>query len=456
MERQEILGLAARLWDEFRYRDAESILEAAMEKHSAFAEARDLYDRIRADRSTLFDFRQRGSSALRFYIDSPRNRPVAKDRIGRVEIRGWVETVRGGAELVVEQPGRLPRSLPIPIARPDVVAHLRKAGHPDPNPLCGFSFDADLSGTVRLSLRQSGADTFFVEIFGKKASQVLEGRDGWLFLDNDTNGSADLFTGKTPATVADARAWGGFARASAEALSALGVASCISIAPSKEDVFPELHPLESAPVSLLDVVSSGIVDGGGLVSCPVGKLRREPESYYRTDTHWSALGAWISVLDMLDVLGLPAPEKILPRFSYVEVMGDLGSKLIPSRTSIQKVWASQAGHSRTIFDNRVVGSGNIRIYANDEPEFDSSILFFGDSFSTLSARIMSDIFARVIRINTPLVMPIIDIVAASVPDIVILQTNARYLKTLPRVSQGIEGTPLARLSPRLMPTGWHP
>ena len=73
-------------------------------------------------------------------------------------------------------------------------------------------------------------------------------------------------------------------------LDETGVSNCAVIAPAKEDVFPEFHPLPPAHVSLLDVVVTAIFTAGVPISSPVRRLRKDPSSYYRTDTHWSDLG----------------------------------------------------------------------------------------------------------------------------------------------------------------------
>lgn len=339
LSKASYLALATALWRRRRYAEAERILEIASEKHAEFGAALDLYDRIRADRSTLFQIHQTPLSERRFHIDSLRDPKVKKGQLGEVEIRGWVELSEPGSELLVQQEGASDRIEKLSIQRPDVVRHFKSRNVPGQLPLCGFSFKAKLNDRTRISLRSPSGTTPVVDIFSRRVLQVLEGRDGWLFLNNDSNRSADLFTGKLPASKADAKRWTEFARETKAGLDALGIESGLVIAPAKEDVFLEFHPLVPAKISLLDTIVSSIFLAGVRISCPVRHLRQEPASYYRTDTHWSDLGGWVCVQDILSSLGLQLPETFSPAFHDVEVIGDLGSRIEPARRSIRKVWS---------------------------------------------------------------------------------------------------------------------
>ena len=282
IDSQSFINLATKLWRQFRYRDAELVLENAASRYPLRADIRDLSDRIKADRATLYEIRQNRLSSVHFHIDSIVNKSITKDKIRDVEIRGWVRVTKNGARLIVEQEGKTDEILEIGISRNDVVGYLKKKGVFDCVKECGFSFRADLSANLKISLLQDSDILPFVQIRSKRILQVLEGADGWLFLNNDTNRSADIFTGKMPASSNMAKSWGDFALRSKMKLDSLNIESCFVISPSKEDVFPEFYPLKPASFSILDVVRTGIFLNNVSISCPMQRLRQDVDSYYKT------------------------------------------------------------------------------------------------------------------------------------------------------------------------------
>ncbi len=449
------LVLARALWARSRHNEAEQTLEAAMKKFTAFGDAQDLYDLIRGDRSSLFQSKQTPLSHLRFYLDSLKSGMVMREaQLKNAEIRGWVEVSEQRSELLVQENDRPIRIEQLTRNRPDVITHLAARGASDRVLRCGFSFNADFSDRLRISLRSPSTTTPIVEVTKSRVMQVVEGRDGWLFLDNDTNKSVDIFTGRLPASPKDATNWGKFTSRVKARLDQIGIANCVVIAPSKEDVFPELHPRTPAHISILDVVVSAIFSAGVPISSPVRRLRQAPASYYPTDTHWSDLGAWICVRDILATLGMTLPESFQPAFSDVEAAGDLGAKTNPIRRSIRKQWAPEVSHAELVFDNRISGSGSIWVYKNPTPVIDRKVLVFGGSSSAHLTKIMADIFRETIRINCPATMPIMEVVQLCKPDIVLIQTNARYLRSCPRIAETITDTVLSKLNRSQMPPEW--
>lgn len=455
LERSSYLILARSLWNKANHIEAEHILETAMKKFTNFGDALDLYDLIRGDRSSLFQSKHTPLSGLRFHLDSLKKGTVThKEQLKNSEIRGWVEVSEQGSELLVQEGDGPVRIEQLTRDRPDVISHLAARGTPNRILRCGFLFHADFSDRLRISLRSPSSTTPVVEVTKQRVLQVIEGRNGWLFLDNDTNKSVDIFTGRLPARPSDANRWEKFTRSAQARLNEVGIANCVVIAPSKEDVFPELHPRTSAPISLLDVVVSAIFTAGVPISSPVRRLRQAPDSYYQTDTHWSDLGAWICVQDILDILGLPLPEDFQPSFKDIEVIGDLGSKTYPVRRSIRKSWLPKKTPSERVFNNGISGSGSIWAFKSAAPIIDKKILIFGGSSSSHLSIIMADIFRETIRINCPTTMPIMEVVQLCKPDIVLTQSNARYLRSCPKLTETIKDLALSKLDRSQMPPEW--
>lgn len=462
LDRADYIALANLLWDRFRYTEAERVLVRACETHCDFAEARRLYDRIRADRATLFQLEAKPCSERRIHLDTLSRGTIKTPDLVDLQIRGWVRRTEEEASLVVQEAGRPSRVVPLKLNRPDVVAHFRKQGLEDQQTACGFVFKADITRGLTIALRTGGHDAPLLELAAVKLQQVLVGKDDWLFLCEDTNKSEDLFTGRNPVTRQDAMGWAQFVQEAAKAVDGAGAKFCMTISPSKEDVFPELHPFAPASVSLLETVKSAMVlagaqaDGhpGAGVVCPVARLRTTRANYIKTDTHWSDRGAWVCVQDILEQFDLDLPEGFSPKFRNVEVVGDLGSKMHPPHSSVKKDWVRQGQPASVVFDNKINASGHIQIYENGAPLRPERVLLFGGSSSEALAKVMADIFARVVRINSPAIMPVMDVVRAERPDIVICQTSARFLKLPAKVVESASGSALAKLREDQMPDDW--
>ncbi|MCA0998641.1 alginate O-acetyltransferase AlgX-related protein [Alloyangia pacifica] len=464
--KKDTLGLANLLWENARYSEAERLLAAACETHRDFAEARSLYDRIRADRAALFKLDATPCSTRRIHLDTPDLGPFKKPALANLRIKGWVRRTEAEACLVVEEADKPSRTIPLNVNRPDVVAHHKKQGLEDQQVACGFSFAADVTHGVKIALRAGGRDEPLLEIAPVQLQQVLAGKDNWLFLCGDFNKSEDLFTGRNPVTKRDATDWARFAKEATKAVDKAGAKFCMVIAPSKEDVFPELHPFVPASVSLLETVKSAMIfageqasaqsggrSGGGVV-CPISRLRETRANYIKTDTHWSDRGAWVCVQDILERFDLDFMEGFSPKFRNLEVVGDLGSKMHPPHRSVKKDWVRQGQHVSMVFDNGVNGSGHIQIFENGAPLRPEKILLFGGSSGEALSKVMSDIFAKVVRINSPSTMPIMDVVRAERPDIVICQTNARFLKRPAKVVDSTFNSALVKLTEDQVPDDW--
>jgi alginate O-acetyltransferase complex protein AlgJ len=138
-------------------------------------------------------------------------------------------------------------------------------------------------------------------------ARALLGRDGWLFLANDTNGTLEQLAGIRTLSTDDIRAHLDVLASRRERLAALGVASLLALAPMKERVYRELLPKglalddELRPAMLL---ARALRDAGEddwlLDLLPLlRRARAGGQVYNRTDHHWSSRGAFYAARAML-------------------------------------------------------------------------------------------------------------------------------------------------------------
>ena len=170
-------------------------------------------------------------------------------------------------------------------------------------------------------------------IFGISANdKVIMGRDGWLFFQEtvgDYDGSAALSDAEMDLFIKDLLV----IKSKAEAR---GQTFLIAVAPNKNSIYGEFMPSgyrrTEAPTNLERLLAAEGLDCIDLMT-----VLKFPEEtiYYRTDTHWNALGARIAAREIM----LTVEEKTGIRVEYdwegalseaALKTGDLGQMLYPA------------------------------------------------------------------------------------------------------------------------------
>ncbi|RWR07321.1 tetratricopeptide repeat protein [Paenirhodobacter populi] len=427
--------LAIALKEQDKYQEAENILEEVLKKYPDYSAAADLYDIIRAERSQRYTLTMTSLSNCALHMDA-KTTNIPHVSVSNFELHGWVGVYHDDCQIIINQKDGNKSVVDLCIERHDVVLHLKKKGVLNCSVYCGFKSVVDLRRVSSMDLVENGVVRPIWNFQLKREMQVVEGSSGWLFLGNDTNKSIDIFTGKVTLDRNAIDLWEYYIR---DIKSILGGNACFVISPSKEDVFPEYHPLLASPKPLVNSIVSLLERGRMMYSCPINRLRQNSKSYYATDTYWSDEGAYICLADALQSLGETVGGKKSFRFMDKEVIGDLGSKLNPPRKSIKSALVETDSPKPSLyFDNKISGSGSIQIYDNNDPEIDETVLIFGGSSSSQLAKLSSRIFSRVVRINCPSFMPIMEVIEKVRPDKILLQTNSRYMMNPPKLVEKIK------------------
>lgn len=89
-------------------------------------------------------------------------------------------------------------------------------------------------------------------------------------------------------------------------------------------------------------------------------MSSEEGTYYKTNTHWSDFGGYLAYLSCMKRLGY---ENKLNGISFdeVEVVGDLGSKLVPIKKAPKKVHSYSGARADLAFRNGLSGTGAVEI-----------------------------------------------------------------------------------------------
>lgn len=151
--------------------------------------------------------------------------------------------------------------------------------------------------------------------FSIDPERTIIGKDGWLYLGD---AYTDSITAKrTGFTLNDINTLEKIAKSAASWNSWLkshGVqAFHIILGPDKDSIYPEYLPLWSrhAPQSLTDALLNRVQ--ADIYVNPATRLKQEKNShagslYYKTDTHWNNLGAWLAFDEFSKQLATTHPE----------------------------------------------------------------------------------------------------------------------------------------------------
>lgn len=372
----------------------------------------------------------------------------------------WAEMPIQPIHVVVEAGGVLVHEQPFNSKRPDVierVLHEPPAGHSQL--CCGFVVrvpSAALAGGFRVGVRLDGGEpVWLAQVAFVAPLQVLEGADGWLFLDNDSNHSVDQYTGKRLLNANELAAWQDYLSGVHALAQRLGLRHAMVLAPSKEEVLPHRYPLERAQTTVLDQVCAfAVPEWHVLDAAPVLRAHEPPEACFKqTDTHWTDRGAMLATLALLPLLGLDEePARALFEQDAYEPrneVGDLGCKLLPVRTAATEFLKGPPPEADAIFDNRLPNIGRTLVFEHADAVYPYKLVVFGASSGYPMLKYLKRLFSRVVFVHSAAQVDVA-VLQHEKPDALLLQSNGRFLVQAPHLRFSLADavrTKLAEASP---------
>jgi hypothetical protein len=269
--------------------------------------------------------------------------------------------------------------------------------------------------------------------------KVLRGKNGRLFLDNDTNSVIKQHMGELLFSEDQLRDWRLVLENRVAWLERLGIPYHFIVPPNAHSVYPEDLPdaVRSAPMRPVQQLMRHLVEKQSFarVIYPLADLeaaKPDLELYQKTDTHWTAWGAFVVYRRLVAEIGATCPVHAVSadglKISEKPRIGDLGVKLEPKEHSIQ-VWAVvRKPASRLVSDNMVRGRGLI-VVSECEGAPPTSCLAFGDSFGMGLHAFLASSFRRLVFA----LMPTVDheLVRREQPDVVVSVMTERFLMRVP-------------------------
>lgn len=257
--------------------------------------------------------------------------------------------------------------------------------------------------------------------------KVIIGADGWLFLGNDSNNGVAQFMGELNLSKEDVERFKAYLTRLKKRLSC---EFFFSISPNKEFVRPEKYPFvmrekRNGNLLLHEQILDALEEEGVSYTYPVVQLSETPYSYYKTDTHWSEYGAYISLKEFLRAeYGIALVELAGQQFVMRNVAGDLGSKIGSEKDG--RLSYNFEVDEYEVFNSGLKNHGFVAHYVNKDALDGRSVLVFGDSFGISYIKAMVLTFREVVYLYSPATF-IEDVFECVDPDLVVCQINQRFL-----------------------------
>ena len=263
--------------------------------------------------------------------------------------------------------------------------------------------------------------------------KVLIGKEGWLYLQNDTNRVVEQNSGTLRLTESELENWIQTLESRFAILKNRGSKYYFLIAPNKESIYPEYLPDDY--IMSDDRVVYQLINSCKMKNLPLyypidilKQYKSEYQLYPTGNTHWNGIGGFIAYQYLMNIIKKDFDTKILDwdevTFFSGETSEDLGNKLTPPQTSIFTWGKVKVPQAQITYDNKIINSGRIQMTVNQNTALPSAVIFH-DSFMELLLPFLMESFSRIYLLHTPSLD--YDLLAKINPDVVISEMVERFL-----------------------------
>lgn len=266
---------------------------------------------------------------------------------------------------------------------------------------------------------------------------VINGREGWLFLDRFENTNVmDLYTDETAFSVKTCTRWRDVLTDWRDYFDRAGITDVTLVVPDACVVYPDKLPaeLQLSPHSPFTRVADSLAENVlGRCVYPRQALidgRHVMETYQSVDSHWTEWGAYLGYRAVMDDLALRVPglrvvQEVELDWSTRKTFGALGATTTPERSASVPV-AHVRDQDWRITQNLLteVRDGYL-VTEQDRPDLQVAVIF-RDSFMSSAYKFFSPSFRRAVYVASPNTM-LHDLLEIEKPDVVIIQMAERRL-----------------------------
>lgn len=354
---------------------------------------------------------------------------------GRHRIRGWIisphHPEKEVSMIVSFNGAKITRAAHV--ERPDVLKHFAILEKNHLNK-CGFNFeflvDGAASDSYEISLRANGAETILGEISANKVPFIVGDR-GWLFLDGDSNRSTQQYTGSFNIDTAWDSGWSKYF--SQLSLLQREYKTAFIVAPAKEEIFQEYYPYARGSKTFIDHLYARFSSTKGVLDLRPAIREIREYCYDRGETHWSDFAGDLASEQCCRAFGCSYTRNA----SYTLKIsgGDLYDKSSITATNF-RIYETFEPLKYCIYNNGIIHHGNSQIFHNPDAPKRTVMLLGGSSGEQMIPGLIRN-FEHVIYHFTAGSIDLEEINTAK-PDLLILQTNQRFLPTPPDSSFSLQ------------------
>lgn len=278
-------------------------------------------------------------------------------------------------------------------------------------------------------------------VFGRSTTpNVIVGKEGWLFYAGDR--AMEQYQGLFRPTAVDYAYLADVLAMRHQWLEARGIRSLVVLAPSKESIYPEFMPnglprlhdeTPDRPFWRALAQHQDAVRGVDLQTLLLNQkvLEGRPPLYFKGDSHWNDLGAFIAYEAMMEALGLTqrVDSGLIQKGTVNEAVHPLSdlAGMMGVADAYAQDWPNESpvlppnGHWR--FVPSVAGLSGVRETESDVVESPNRLLLYGDSFSEGLLPFLGSSFGRMRMVQGRSFSP--TEVAEFKPDVVIFERAER-------------------------------
>jgi hypothetical protein len=351
----------------------------------------------------------------------------------RRRIAGWVAGESDTPpELRIRLDGRDVGAASISGKRPDIGARAWSFSFAVPPEAISkevMRVEAVLAASGR-QLTNSPVVTSFAETDARK---VLQGRDGWLFLHNDTNAVLDQVQGKRVLSEKGLDVWAAFYRRLDLDAAARGALVVHLVAPNKECVFADRLPeniavSEARPVRQLEALLSSLGLKATRFVYPLEALRQPAPhaTYPKGDSHWSDFGAAVVLDELFAAIGRTPerPAGFRTEWRNADLLSKLGGVCVePQPVRLR----GESAPARLVADNQVVNTGRRRRWHSNDAA--GRLLLVHDSFGDWLIPHLAERFQETTTLWGSGVPA--EVLAETQPEVLVYERAERFLITPP-------------------------
>jgi len=278
-----------------------------------------------------------------------------------------------------------------------------------------------------------------IETRSEEISKVLVGKEGWLFLANDSNASLAHLCTHIPVDNNLCNKWVDLVTTRKQTCEARGAAFIQAIIAEKEAVYskylPEAYVISDRRMSAIineQINSRSIDDSFYYGPCLAHAESSDEVLYYKGDTHFTYHGSFMVCQELLrlaaaKLTGIGTLES--HTFSKRYQAGDLLAKV--SGVNIEEIhFPDIPKRSKPLINTNEPRSGRVKAFQSADRNLPRLLMFHTSSVDWMIPY-LNQVFGPTLYLWSPTLDE--DLIDWFQPDIVIAQTNERFLTHCPKI-----------------------